>query len=47
MMLEVVAEKTGQVASPDSTDNEEMKVILGVLARNLMKEGNDFWRWGA
>jgi len=38
----VEAEKTGKVASPDSTDNEELKVILGVLARNL-EASKDKW----
>jgi len=38
----VEAEKTGKVASPDSTENEELKVILGVLARNL-EQSKDKW----
>ncbi len=38
----VEAEKTGKVASPDSTENEELKVILGVLAKNL-KDNNGKW----
>jgi adenosylhomocysteinase len=35
-------EKAGAVPSPDSTDNEEMKVILGVLQRSL-DEDNQRW----
>jgi adenosylhomocysteinase len=35
-------EKAGAVPSPDSTDNEEMKVILGVLQRSLDEDGQ---RW--
>jgi adenosylhomocysteinase len=35
-------EKAGAVPSPDSTDNEEMKVILGVLQRSL---DEDSQRW--
>ncbi len=38
----VQAERSGEVASPDSTTNEELKVILGVLQRNLM-ENRDKW----
>jgi len=38
----VVAEKTNHVDSPDSTDNEEMKVILSVLAKNL-EASKDKW----
>jgi adenosylhomocysteinase len=43
----VQAEKTGSVASPDSTDNEEMKVILGVLARNLTESPDKWTRMAA
>src|SRR5438477_7258330 len=35
-------EQAGAVPSPDSTDNEEMKVILGVLQRSL---DEDAQRW--
>jgi adenosylhomocysteinase len=35
-------EKAGAVPSPDSTENEEMKVILGVLQRSL-DEDNQRW----
>jgi adenosylhomocysteinase len=35
-------EKAGAVPSPDSTDNEELKVILGVLQRSL-DEDNQRW----
>jgi adenosylhomocysteinase len=35
-------EKAGAVPSPDSTENEEMKVILGVLQRSLEEDGQ---RW--
>jgi adenosylhomocysteinase len=35
-------EKAGAVPSPDSTDNVEMKVILGVLQRSL-EEDNQRW----
>ncbi len=35
-------EKAGAVPSPESTDNEEMKVILGVLQRSL-DEDNQRW----
>jgi adenosylhomocysteinase len=35
-------EKAGAVPSPDSTDNEEMQVILGVLQRSL-DEDNQRW----
>src|SRR6266508_4591230 len=35
-------EKAGAVPSPDTTDNEELKVILGVLQRSL---GEDPQRW--
>ena len=38
----VEAEKTGSVAAPDSTDNAELKVILGVLARSL-EASRDKW----
>ena len=38
----VEAEKTHHVDSPDSTENEELKVILGVLARNL-EQSKDKW----
>jgi adenosylhomocysteinase len=43
----VEAEKTGEVASPDSTDNEEMKVILNALARNLMENPERWTRMAA
>jgi len=43
----VVAERTGEVASPDSTDNEELKVILGVLARNLVEHPDKWTRMAA
>jgi len=43
----VEAEKTGKVASPDSTDNEEMKVILNALARNLMENPERWTRMAA
>ncbi|MGH3372971.1 MAG: adenosylhomocysteinase, partial [Nocardioidaceae bacterium] len=36
----VEAEKTGQVASPDSTDNAEQKVVLQVLADTLAENAN-------
>ncbi len=36
----VAAEKSGLVDSPDSTDNEELKVVLSVLARNLEENKN-------
>ncbi|MDZ4262697.1 MAG: adenosylhomocysteinase, partial [Pseudomonadota bacterium] len=35
-------EKTGVVPGPETTDNEEFKCILGVLAR-VMKEDSQFW----
>ncbi len=43
----VSAEKTGHVDAPDSTDNEEMKVILGVLARNLEQHRNKWTKMAA
>ena len=43
----VVAEKTGKVDSPDSTDNEELKVILGVLQRNLLDSPEKWTRMAA
>ncbi len=43
----VVAEKTNHVDSPDSTDNEEMKVILSVLARNLSESKDRFTKMAA
>jgi len=38
----VEAEKTGTVASPDSTENAELRVILGVLADSLA-QGTSRW----
>jgi len=38
----VECEKTGTVPSPDSTDNEELKCVYGVLAR-MMEEDKQFW----
>ncbi len=35
-------EKTGVVPGPETTENEEFKCILGVLAR-VMKEDSQFW----
>ncbi len=35
-------EKAGAVPGPETTDNEEMKCVLGVLAR-IMEEDNQFW----
>jgi len=35
-------EKTGVVPGPETTDNEEFKCVLGVLAR-VMKEDNQYW----
>ncbi len=35
-------EKTGVVPGPETTDNEEFKCVLGVLAR-VMEEDNQFW----
>ena len=35
-------EKSGTVPGPETTDNEEMKCVLGVLAR-VMKEDPQFW----
>jgi adenosylhomocysteinase len=40
----VEAEKTGQVDSPDSTENTEKKVILKALADSLVEDGG---RWTA
>jgi adenosylhomocysteinase len=39
-------EKAGAVPSPDTTDNEEMKVILGVLARTLQEDPTRWTRAG-
>ena len=38
----VECEKNGAVPSPDSTDNEELKCVYGVLAR-VMEEDPQFW----
>ncbi len=35
-------EKAGAVPGPETTDNEEMKCVFGVLAR-IMEEDNQFW----
>jgi len=35
-------EKAGAVPGPETTDNEEMKCVLGVLAR-MMEEDKEFW----
>ena len=38
----VECEKNGTVPGPDTTDNEELKCVLGVLSR-VMNEDNQFW----
>ena len=39
-------ERAGAVPSPDSTDNEEMQVVLGLLGRSLEEDGQRWSRLG-